>query len=267
MLKSNLIYVGSGRPSRPFEHITFTNYILSGQYLSNFGTQKLHAYLARGVLQKIFNKILIVPFYGSNYYPSCLYNEQVTAWVLRDHLINTLNFVELKKLRHKLCVERSDPERYLKNLFSKQSMQFVADYNVEAGIRQIGKFGFVLPITKPNDDNNWKNQIKFKSQPYSTSAFSITKDSTLFYKFGMPFYEETNVVFESISNDDTWFQTYYTIMFPIKRVDFIFKEDDWIERIRLANEIENNLVSSFINLTCSSKAFRATVKILKLLLF
>ena len=266
MLKSNLIYVGSGRPSRPFEHITLTNYILSGQYLSNFGTQKLHAYLARGVLQKIFNKILIVPFFGSNYYPACLYNEQVTAWTLRANLINTLNRVELTKLRHKLCVERSDPEIYLKNMFSKQSMQFVADYNVEAGIRQIGQFGFVLPITNPNNDNNWKNQIKFKSQPYSTSAFSITKDSTLFYKFGMPFYEETNVVFESISNDDTWFQTYYTIMFPIKRVDFIFKEDDWIERIRLANEIENSLVSSYINLICSSKAFRATVKISKLLL-
>ncbi len=198
-----------------------TNYILSDQYLFHAGTQKLHAYLARGVLQKILHKILIVLFFGSIYYPACLYNEQVTASVFRAHLINTLIFVELKKLRHKLCVERSDPEKYPKNIFSKQFMQFVANYNVETGIRRIGQFGYVLPITNPNNDNNWKNQIKFKSQPYSTSAFSITKDSTLFYKFEMPFYEETNVVFESIipntnlKTDDFWFQTHYTIMFPI----------------------------------------------------
>ena len=86
ILKTNLVYVGSGQPSRPFEHVIQTNYILSGQYV--VGSQKLHAFLARGVLQNHFSKILIVPFFGSNYYPACLYSKQATAWVLRNHLIN-----------------------------------------------------------------------------------------------------------------------------------------------------------------------------------
>ena len=72
------------------------------------------------------------------------------------------NFVELGKLRHKLCVEPNDFEKYLKNYFSKETLQFVADYNVEAGIRQIGKFGLVLSLADPNQENVWKNQIRYK---------------------------------------------------------------------------------------------------------
>ncbi len=114
---SNLIYVGSGRFYKPFQHIVMTNYLLSGQNLFNFGMQQLHTYFAKGVLQNNFKKILIVPFFGSNNYPACLYAEQVTIWALRKHLINAQNYFETSKLRHKLCVERNDPEKYLKNCF------------------------------------------------------------------------------------------------------------------------------------------------------
>ncbi|KAH9388010.1 hypothetical protein TYRP_009212, partial [Tyrophagus putrescentiae] len=249
VLISNLVYVGSGRSFRPFEHIIQTNYVLSGQYIT--GTQPIHMYLARGVLEDIFKKVLIVSFFGSNNYPACLYSEQATAWVLRKHLVNSLNFVELGKLRHKLCVEPSNPEIYLKNCFSKQAMQFVADYNVEAAIRQIGKFGIVLSLSNPNENGVWKDQISFKSQPYIHSAFSITADSTLFYRFGTPFYDETNIIFQAKIpelnieiGEEKWFQTNYFRMLPFQKVDFIFKEDDWIERVRLANEIENKLKST-----------------------
>lgn len=237
MLKSNLIYIGSGAPSRPFEHHVETSYLLSGQHLSF--AQPVHTYLAKSVRQKLFSKILIVPFFGSNNYPACLYSEQATIWVLKNHTMNTRNYMELKRLSHKLCVERSDPEKYLKNCLSKQAMQFVADFNVETGIRQIGKFGVVLDLTKDDKQNDWSHQIKFKHQPYINSAYRITKKTTLFYKFGSIEYEKFEKFWAGDKQiplvQDDWVQ-----MLPFKSIDFEFDtNDDWIERIRFANEVEN----------------------------
>ncbi|KAH9392055.1 hypothetical protein TYRP_022328, partial [Tyrophagus putrescentiae] len=249
LLKSNLLYVGSGRPQRPFQHIIIANYLLSGQPVP--GGKLLHNYLARAVLQNMFHKVLIVPFFGSNNYPACFYSEQVTIWTLKEHLLNDLNYFETFKLKHKLCVERSYPEKYLKNCFSKQAMQFVADYNVEAAIRQIGKFGIVSPIANSDNTNNWKNQISFHYQSYINSVFGLSKEKTLFYKFGLPFFDKSEIKFfvQSLNNKDKlvkkdWKQNIYVQMLPFQNFDFVFKNDDWIERVRFANEIENNLKSS-----------------------
>ncbi|KAH9388086.1 hypothetical protein TYRP_009292, partial [Tyrophagus putrescentiae] len=238
VLKSNLVYIGSGTPARPLIHQVLTSYLLSGQRMIPF-SQPVHTYLAKGVRQKLFSKILIVPFFSSNTYPACLYSEQATLWALKNHTMNTRNYVESNKLSHKLCVERSEPEKYLKNCFSKQAMQFIADFNVEAGIRQIGKFGVVLDLAKDDKQNGWSHQIKFKHQPYINSAYRITKKTTLFYKFGTIEYEKTEKFWAGVDRiplaQDDWVQ-----MLPFKSIDFEFAtNDDWIERIRFANEVEN----------------------------
>ena len=250
ILKTNLIYVGAGQPSRPFDHVVQTNNILLGKYVNN--PQKLHLFLARGVIQNQFSKIMIVSFFGSNHYPAVLYSEQATAWVLRDHIINEKNHMELGKLKHKLCVEPSYPELYLKNCFSTQALQFVADYNVEAGIRQIGKFGKIVSLTNPKQEKVWENEVSFKTQPYIDSTFSVAKNTTLFYRFGLPFYDIKNINLATLNSKIPiellpFAEKNYRRMFPFHKIDFVFKEGDWIERVRLANEIENNLVSILIN--------------------
>ena len=116
VLKSNLVYVGSGQTKRPFEHVTYTNYLLNGITMEN--TQKIHYFLAKGVRQNLFQKVLIIPFFSSNNYAGCLYSEQATIWVLGNHTLNNHN-LEFDKIKHNMSVDRSNPEKYLKNAFSK----------------------------------------------------------------------------------------------------------------------------------------------------
>ena len=127
-------------------------------------------------------------------------------------------------------------------------MQFVADYNIESGIRQIGKFGIVLEISKKDEINTWENQIRFdNAQPYLNSAFRITKKTTLFYKFGSNLFQDSSLIFDSLTlktgQPVTIRQNYWTRIFPFATIDFAFKNEDWIERIRFANEVENILVN------------------------
>lgn len=164
--------------------------------------------------------------------------------------MNSRKSFELAKIRHKLCVEPTEPEKYLKNCLSKQAMQFVADYNIESGIRQIGKFGIVLEISKKDEINTWENQIRFdNAQPYLNSAFRITKKTTLFYKFGSNLFQDTSLIFDSLTlktgQPVTIRQNYWTRIFPFATIDFAFKNEDWIERIRFANEVENILIPLF----------------------
>ncbi len=156
-----------------------TSYILKGQLLLAIGQQLLYWFLAKGVRQNLFSKILVVPFFGSNNYPACVYSEQATIWALRNQTINVLRLFETAKFRHKLCVERSAPGKYLKNCLSKQALQFVGDFSVEAGIRQISKFGAVLNL-KNDEQFDWSNQIRFEKEPYFNSAFRLTKSTMQF---------------------------------------------------------------------------------------
>ncbi len=116
MLKSNLAYVGSGQTKKLFEHVTYTNYLLNGITMES--TQKIHYFLAKGVRQNLFQKVLIVPFFSFNNYAGCLYSEQATLWVLGNHTLND-HMLEFDKIKHNMCVERSDPEKYLKNVCQK----------------------------------------------------------------------------------------------------------------------------------------------------
>ncbi len=68
-------------------------------------------------------------------------------------------------------------------------MQLIADSSFKNGICQIGKFGHVLDISDMDSQNSWAKQISFKTQPYIESAFSITKGTTKFFKFGLPHYD------------------------------------------------------------------------------
>ncbi len=237
LLKSNLVYIGSGQPKRPFDHAIMTSYILGGQLFT--GQQPIHWYLAKGVRQGLFSKILVVPFFGSNNYPACVYSEQATIWALRNQTMNVPRLFETAKFRHKLCVERSAPGKYLKNCLSKQALQFVGDFNVEAGIRQISKFGAVLDLKNNNKQFDWSDQIRFEKEPYINSAFRLTKSTTQFFKFG-PLESDQMAPHMYTSKRVTENNDYF--IFPFEKFKFSLTNNDWIERIRLANEITNNWV-------------------------
>ncbi len=76
-------------------------------------------------------------------------------------------------------------------------------------------------------------QISFETQPFIDSAFGITKETTLFFKFGLPHFDTQTFsfgkTFAEIKTKYSLSQNNYVRMLPFHKIDFVFKEEDWIE--------------------------------------
>lgn len=226
ILKSSIIYIGAGQPRRPFQQVRQTGNILRADV--TLDNQLVHWLLAKGILQKMFKKILVVPFFGSNAYTACVYSELATIWTFKNQTMNN-KMGEMWRIKHTLCIDKNNPELYVKNCFSKQAMQFVADYNVDAGIRQIGKYGVLLDIATKMSSKRKKVQ------------HLITRDTTLFYEFDNDFFKIDD------QDDEPFEQDFLVTILPFKKIDFVFTTKDWVERVRLVNTIQLYLVSKKYN--------------------
>lgn len=86
-----------------------------------------------------------MPFAVAENLSPVAYNEYASIWSPKNLTLNTRhgdnsNFI------FKFCVQQNDPRKYLKNVYSKQAFQCLADQNIELGIRQMKNFGVKQPI-------------------------------------------------------------------------------------------------------------------------
>lgn len=145
-LVANTVYFGSGPKNWKVEaakHVTIVDNVLSGQVNSAL---PIHWFLAKGFLQGLFENIIAVPFMDCLNYPSCAYSE---AALIYTHLNSTMNdnSGKLSKFIHKLWPDPEDPLCPVKQLLSKEALQFVSEINVESGLRLMSReFGEVLPL-------------------------------------------------------------------------------------------------------------------------
>ena len=65
--------------------------------------------------------------------------------------MNLLRLFETAKIQTQALRWTKCSWKVLENILLKQALQFVGNFNVEAGIRQISKFGVVLDL-KNNDE-------------------------------------------------------------------------------------------------------------------
>lgn len=143
---TSTVYIGSGSKNWKVEaskHVTIVDSVLSGQVSSAL---PIHWFLAKGFLQGMFKSIIVVPFYGCYSYPSCAYNE---AALIYTHLNSTMNdnSGKLSEFIHKLWADPEDPLCPVKKLLSKETLQFISDFNIESGLRLMSmKFGEVFPL-------------------------------------------------------------------------------------------------------------------------
>lgn len=150
-LRTNTVYIRSGPKNWKVEASKLVNIVddvLSGEVSSETSELPIHWFLAKGYLQGMFENIIVVPFHGCTNYPSCAYSE---AALIYTHLNSTMNdnSGKLSTFIHKLWADPEDPLCPVKKLFSKETLQFVSDFNVECGIRLMSMdFGEVLPLGK-----------------------------------------------------------------------------------------------------------------------
>lgn len=220
LLRNHLVYIGSGQAKRPFDHVISTSKVFA--FYGKTRIQPLHIFLAKSLLEKLVTEILVVPFHSCNNYAACAYNEYATIYTHTNLTMNNRPG-DMYQFGYKLCVDQKDPRKYVRNLLSKEALQFVSDINIDSGIRQIGKFGVILQLSShliKRKQNNGKQ--------YINSAFQWLKSKTHLNVF------DYKIHFELFKNK--------FVIFPFERVDFKFIEK--IDKLNFANTIEFFLVSN-----------------------
>ncbi len=232
IIMAHLVYTGSGRQSRPFDHLWNTDNVLCGKFAKKgrkSTRSSLSFFLAKAKLEERLKNVLIVPFAASEGVSPIAYNEYASIWSTKNFTFNTRDG-DSSKFIFKFCVQQNDPRKYLKNVYSKQTLQCLADQNIELGIRQMKDFGVKQPIV------DWLSKHHKKAaagKPPGVSYAALwKKDKIKLNIFGFKLYSEHTLA--------TKRKKKVVIMLPFDAIDFDFK--GWLVKVNLINTITNHLV-------------------------